>query len=66
MVATPDRPTVQVVEIPLNRIKVTTRLRGTDPQKVTDIAESVEGVGLTGALAASDAVSAADAGGKSV
>jgi len=46
VVATPERPTVQVVEIPLNRIRVTTRLRGTDPQKVTDIAESVEGVGL--------------------
>jgi len=46
VVATPDRPTVVVVEIPLNRIKVTTRLRGTDTQKVTDIAESVEGVGL--------------------
>jgi len=46
VVATPERPTVQVVEIPLNRIKVTTRLRGTDPQKVTDIAESVEGIGL--------------------
>jgi len=46
VVATPERPTVQVVEVPLNRIKVTTRLRGTDPQKVTDIAESVEGVGL--------------------
>jgi len=40
VVATPDRPTVQVVEIPLNRIKVTTRLRGTDPKKVTDIAEA--------------------------
>jgi len=46
VVATPERPTVQVVEIPLNLIRVTTRLRGTDPQKVTDIAESVEGVGL--------------------
>jgi len=45
VVATPERPTVQVVEIPLNRIKVTTRLRGTDTQKVIDIAESVEGVG---------------------
>ena len=40
MVATPERPTVQVVEIPLNRIRVSTRLRGTDTQKVTDIAES--------------------------
>jgi len=49
VVATPERPTVQVVEIPLNRIKVTTRLRGTDTQKVTDIPESLEGVGLTGA-----------------
>jgi len=34
------------MEVPLNRIKVTTRLRGTDHQKVTDIAESVEGIGL--------------------
>ena len=57
---------MQVVEIPLNRIRVTTRLRGTDPQKVTDIDESVDGVGLTGAPAASDAVSAADAAGKAV
>jgi ParB family chromosome partitioning protein len=46
LVATPERPAVQVVEVPLNRIKVTTRLRGTDPQKVRDIAESVEGIGL--------------------
>lgn len=46
MVATPDLSVVQMVEVPLNRIKVTTRLRGTDPQKVTDIAESVEGIGL--------------------
>ena len=47
MVATPDAlNTVAVVEIPLARIKVTTRLRGTDEEKVTDIAESVAGVGL--------------------
>ena len=37
---------VSVVEIPLNRIKVATRLRSTDFSKVTDIAESVVGVGL--------------------
>jgi ParB family chromosome partitioning protein len=35
-----------VVEIPLDRIKVTTRLRATDHEKVQDIAESVEGIGL--------------------
>ena len=50
MVATPERnlaaATVEVVEIPVDRIKVTTRLRGTDLAKVTDIAESVAGVGL--------------------
>ena len=45
MVAAPQRPTA-VVEIPLDRIKVTTRLRATDHDKVTDIAESVEGIGL--------------------
>jgi len=49
VVATPERHTVQVVEIPLNRIRGTTRLRGAAPQKVTDIAESLEGLGLTGA-----------------
>ena len=45
MVATPQQPAV-VTEIPLNRIKVSTRLRATDQDKVTDIAESVEGIGL--------------------
>ena len=35
-----------VVEIPLKRIKVSTRLRGTDEDKVTDLAESIEGIGL--------------------
>lgn len=45
MVAAPQRPAA-VVEIPLGRIKVTTRLRATDHVKVTDIAESVEGIGL--------------------
>ena len=46
MVATPERTSAAVVEIPLDRIKVTTRLRATDHDKVTDIAESVEGIGL--------------------
>ena len=46
MVATPERTSAAVVEIPLDRIKVTTRLRSTDHDKVTDIAESVEGIGL--------------------
>ena len=45
MVAAPQKPAA-VVEIPLDRIKVTTRLRATDHDKVTDIAESVEGIGL--------------------
>ena len=45
VVATPQQPAV-VTEIPLNRIKVSTRLRATDQDKVTDIAESVEGIGL--------------------
>ena len=47
VVASPQRDwAAATVEIPLKRIKVTTRLRGTDHQKVTDIAESVTGVGL--------------------
>lgn len=46
MVATPAKSSLAVIEIPLNRIKVTTRLRATDQEKVTDIAESVEGIGL--------------------
>ena len=47
MVAAPDRASNPLVtEIPLDRIKVSTRLRATDKSKVTDIAESVEGVGL--------------------
>jgi len=37
---------VAVFDLPLKKIKVTTRLRGTDEEKVTDIAESVAGVGL--------------------
>ena len=32
-----------VVEVPIKRIKVSTRLRGTDEDKVTDLAESIEG-----------------------
>ena len=35
-----------MVEIPLKRIKISTRLRATDHDKVQDIAESVEGIGL--------------------
>ena len=46
MVATPERTSAAVVEIPLDRIKVSTRLRATDHDKVTDIAESVEGIGM--------------------
>tara|TARA_B100002052_G_C15649748_1_gene492272 strand:- start:451 stop:642 length:192 start_codon:yes stop_codon:yes gene_type:complete len=45
LVAAPQRPAA-VVEIPLGRIKITTLLRATDHDKVTDIAESVEGIGL--------------------
>ena len=45
MVITPQKPAA-VVEIPLNRIKVSARLRATDQDKVTDISESVEGIGL--------------------
>ena len=45
MVAAPEKPAA-VVEIPLEKIKVSTRLRGTDHSKVQDIAESVEGIGL--------------------
>lgn len=48
MVATPDKPasTTEVAEIPINRIKVTTRLRATDEDKIRDLAESISGVGL--------------------
>jgi ParB family chromosome partitioning protein len=53
LVATPVSPAVAIVEIPLKRIKVTTRLRATDPEKVTDIAESVEGIGLLHAITVS-------------
>ena len=53
VLASSDRPVAAVVEIPLNRIKVTTRLRSTDYAKVTDIAESVLGVGLLHAITVS-------------
>lgn len=55
MVATPDRAAVsnEVVEIPIDRIKVNTRLRATDHDKVRDISESVEGVGLLHAITVS-------------
>jgi len=42
-----------VVEVPLKRIKVSTRLRGTDEDKVTDLAESIEGIGLLHAITVS-------------
>tara|TARA_Y100000289_G_scaffold1873_1_gene1746 strand:+ start:338 stop:1834 length:1497 start_codon:yes stop_codon:yes gene_type:complete len=48
VVATPS-----VVDIPINRIKVSTRLRGTDPDKIQDLAESIEGVGLLHAVTVS-------------
>ena len=41
MVATPS-----VVDVSISRIKVSTRLRSTDPDKIRDLAESIEGVGL--------------------
>ena len=47
LVATPERAsTIEVVEIPISKIKVSTRLRATDPDTVRDLAESVQGVGL--------------------
>ena len=46
MVATPSKPSLSVVEIPLKRIKVSTRLRATDYGKVDDLCESIEGVNL--------------------
>ena len=48
MVATPS-----VVDVPISRIKVSTRLRGTDPDKIRDLAESIEGVGLLHAVTVS-------------
>ena len=47
MVASAERTaSLAVVEIPLKRIKVSTRLRGTDEDKVNDLAESISGIGL--------------------
>ncbi len=46
MVVTPSKPSTSVVEIPIDRIKVTTRLRAIDEGKIQDLAESIEGVGL--------------------
>ena len=42
----PQILSVSVVEIPLHKIKISTRLRATDETKVIDLAESIEGVGL--------------------
>ena len=55
MVATPDKAiaTSGVVEIPINKIKVTTRLRATDEDKIRDLAESIAGVGLLHAITVS-------------
>ena len=47
MVATVERiAPLTVVEIPLKRIKVSSRLRGTDEGAVKDLAESIAGIGL--------------------
>ena len=47
MVASAERVApLAVVEVPLKRIKISTRLRGTCEDKVTDLAESIEGIGL--------------------
>ena len=35
-----------VVEVPISRIKVTTRLRATSEEKIQDLKESILGVGL--------------------
>ncbi len=37
---------MEVVEVPISRIKVTTRLRATSEDKIQDLAESIGGVGL--------------------
>ena len=42
-----------MVEIPISRIKVTTRLRATDEDKIRDLAESIDGVGLLHAITVS-------------
>ena len=47
MVASAERSApLAVVEVPLKQIKVSTRLRSTDEDKVNDLAESIEGIGL--------------------
>ena len=55
MVATPEKAiaTVGVVKIPINKIKVTTRLRATDEDKIRHLAESIAGVGLLHAITVS-------------
>ena len=37
---------VEVIEIPIRQIKVTTRLRATDEEKIRDLSESISGVGI--------------------
>ena len=47
MVASAERvATLAVIEVPLKQIKVSTRLRGTDEDKVNDLVESIRGIGL--------------------
>jgi ParB family chromosome partitioning protein len=55
VVATQDQAVsaTAVVEIPIDRIKVTTRLRPTDETKIRDLTESIRGVGLLHAITVS-------------
>ena len=53
MAASEQVASLTVVEVPLKRIKVSTRLRGTDEGAVKDLSESIEGIGLLHAITVS-------------
>ena len=46
MVATPQKQQVDVVEIPISKIKVANRLRGTSAERIADLATSIKGIML--------------------
>ncbi len=46
MVATPEKRQVSVVEIPINKVKVANRLRATSPEKIEEIAISIQEIDL--------------------
>ena len=44
----------KIIEIPIDRIKVTNRLRRTDPERIKDLAESIKGIDLLHAIAVAE------------